>query len=199
MIVELTTTELVVEPELNAVQLTITPTLTSGSGGSNISRTSQLINDGEDGTSPFATQQYVAEHGGTTPDTMLKSVYDTNNDGKVDNANYADNAGHSTTSDSSTSSLNAEYATDAGHATNADTADSASTAITSDTATRAIQDQYGNIIDTYYKKIENSVLAAQVGAYTYPLLLNKPTVITGKLPSGVTSTFTLPTPTAGKD
>ena len=70
-----------------------------------------VTNDADKLPSGAAVVAYVSSLGGGD---MLKSRYDTNDDGTVDSADYATNAGHATTADSATT---AGYADSAGDST----------------------------------------------------------------------------------
>jgi len=75
-----------------------------------------VTNDADKLPSGAAVVAYVSSLGGGD---MLKSRYDTNDDGTVDSADYATNAGHATTADSATTATSADNATTAGYANNA--------------------------------------------------------------------------------
>ena len=75
-----------------------------------------VTNDADKLPSGAAVVAYVSSLGGGD---MLKSRYDTNDDGTVDSADYATDAGHATTADSATTATSADSATTAGYANSA--------------------------------------------------------------------------------
>lgn len=107
----------------------------------------------------------VLAHGETPATTygdMKKSLYDTDNDGKVDSAANADNATHANTADtaatasSATHATTADNATNANNATHATTADNAATATMATTASAATNaQQLNNQLPAYYLNRNN--------------------------------------------
>lgn len=73
--------EVIVQPNLYIVSVTVS----NGGGGSNITKTSDLTNDGEDGINPFITLQDLP-----IPTTIPTKTSDLTNDGSDGNSTYVE-------------------------------------------------------------------------------------------------------------